>query len=89
MEKIKSFFQKLIPASITVRSLYWTNYVNEMNKELGVIFDLIDKDEYTKARLLLNEFEDKHCQSSVPVWVAIEMVKMRGASAMLDFLGEN
>ncbi len=84
--EIISFFKKLIPAHIEIRSLYWIQYEKSMDKELVLIFEKIDSDEYENAKELIEKFHENHSQSTVPFWVAKKMAEIYRAESMLNFL---
>jgi|694.fasta_scaffold25536_18 hypothetical protein len=81
-----NWIKKLIPAYVEVRSLYWVNYSKKMDAELNRIFESIDNDDYVTAEKLIAEFESKHSQGEVPLWVAVEMAAIHRAKSMLNFL---
>ncbi len=49
MNKVIEFLKRLLPAYIEVRSLYWVEQGQEMDKDLELIFHLIDAGQYTAA----------------------------------------
>ena len=87
--KLITLIQKLIPAYIEVRSLYWMNYAEKMDENLSDIFYNIDIENYTRARILIDEFNKTYNQGSVPEWVAIQMSEINKAESMLNFLNQN
>lgn len=84
--KLINFIQKLIPAYIEIRSLYWIKFSKQMNGKLKEIFEKIDSDKYEEAKILIENFHSNYNQSSAPRWVAEEMASIYKAESMLFFL---
>lgn len=81
-----NWLQKLIPAYIEIRSLYWVRHEAKMELALVKIFEAIDKDECVKAEKLIQEFDSTFSQSGVPNWVGIKYAEIYRAKSMLAFL---
>lgn len=79
------FIKKTIPGQIRIRSLFWIQYTEKMEDQLGQIFDAIDLNKYSEAKILIDNFEKIHNQSEVPFWVAEKMAKIYKAKSMLVF----
>lgn len=86
MKNLIISIKKLIPAYFEIRSLYWVQYEKAMNEELKSIFEKIDMDDYSAAENLIKEFELKHHQGTVPLWVGLKMAEIHRAQSMLVFL---
>lgn len=81
-----NFLKRLLPAYIEVRSLYWVEQGEEMNSELGAIFDMIDTDQYTEAASKLEQFHKKWDGRKLPLWLSLKSAEACRGEAMLNFL---
>ena len=82
-----NFILKLIPAKIIISSLYWLQINDEMDKELIIIFSLIDNDKYDEAEKLEKEFHEKWDGKYIfPEWVAETYSKIYKAGSMINFM---
>jgi hypothetical protein len=81
-----NWIKKIIPAYIEVRSLYWVQYNQEMERKLEFIFDSIDNEWYDLAKIAIDVFEEDYNQGTVPKWVAENMAAIYKAKSMLAFM---
>lgn len=88
MNKIVTFFKRLLPAYIEVRSLYWVERGQEMDEDLKLIFHLIDTDQYTDAASKLEQFNEKWDGIQLPRWLCEKRSEACRGEAMLNFLIE-
>ena len=72
-------WKKLIPAIIQIKSLYTVQQEKVLDKELHVLFGLIDDDRYDEAEVELNKLRLKY-GDTVP--------KLAKASSMISFMKE-
>ena len=81
-----NFLKRLLPAYIEVRSLYWVEQGQEMDKDLEMIFHLIDAGQYTTAAFELEKFREKWDGRKLPLWLSLKSAEACRAEAMLNFL---
>lgn len=81
-----NWIKKLIPAKIEVRSLYWVNIQKEIDTDLVVIFNEIDQDNYTDAKILIEKFRHKWDGIKYPEWIWDTYSQISKAQSMIDFL---
>jgi hypothetical protein len=81
-----NWIKKFIPAYIEVRSLYWVQYNQEMDRKLAFIFECIDKEWYEFAEVAIKDFDMQYNQSTVPNWVAENMAVIHKAKSMYLFM---
>lgn len=70
-------WKKLIPAYIQIKSLYTIQQEKILDKELHILFNLIDIDKYDEAEIELNKLRLKY-GDTVP--------ELSKASAMISFM---
>lgn len=72
-----NWIKKLIPAYISIKSLYTIEQERLLSKELSTLFELIDNDEYINARSTLTLLKLKYGDS---------VADLSRAEAILNFL---
>lgn len=80
-----NFIKKILPGQIKIHSLFWIQYTQKMEEELGQIFDAIDSEKYSEAKILIDNFEKVYNQSEAPFWIAEKMAQIYKAKSMLIF----
>jgi len=78
--------EKINPAYLEIRSLYWVQHGKKMDSMLKEISLCIDHDNYKAAEQGIEKFHKTFSQNCVPKWIAIKYSEIYSLQSMLTFL---
>ncbi len=86
-KRAEYMISKLIPYNIRIKSLYWVRREKEIDKDLTVLFGMIDDDKYSEARVELERLQKKWLDyaQKCPEWFYDHLSQFAKAQSMLDF----
>lgn len=77
---------KLIPIHIQIKTLYWDRMEKQMTKDLSVIFNKLDVDDYEDVSSLISKFHEKWDGRKYPKWMYHKLSEIYRAEAMYNIL---